>query len=74
MKGWNSPIKQDKKTYNPNEAYFQSLIKVTSKTPELSDEDIKDPEKRRKRTELIHQKARQKQIIDYRKSQLKIQK
>ena len=73
MKGWNSPVKKDKKTYNPNEAYFQSLIKVTSKTPELSDEDAKDPEKRKIRNQNIQQKARQNQIIDYRNNQLKIQ-
>ena len=73
MKGWNSPVKKDKKTYNPNESYFQSLIKVTSETPELSDEDAKDPEKRKKRNQNIQQQARQNQIIDYRNNQLKIQ-
>jgi len=73
MKGWNSPVKKDKKTYNPKESYFQSLIKVTSKVPELSDEDAKDPEKRKIRNQKIQQQARQNQIIGYRNNQLKIQ-
>ena len=72
MKGWNSPIKQDEEAYDPDEAYFQSLVKATREIPELSDEDIRDPKKRDEHTKLLHQKARQQQIIDYRKSQLKL--
>jgi len=76
MKGWsgykNSPIKQDDKAYDPDEAYFESLLKATRETPELSDEDIRDPKKRDEHTKLLHKKAKQQQIIDYRKSQLKL--
>jgi len=75
MRGWNSPIKQDKKVkkaYDPDEAYFQSLLKATRETPELSDEDIRDSKKRDENDKLLHQKARQRQVIDYRNSQLKL--
>jgi hypothetical protein len=69
-----SPIEQNKEAYDPDEAYFQSLVKAVGETPELSDEDIRDSKKRDENDKLLHQKARQHQVIDYRSSQLKLDK
>ena len=66
-----SPVEQ---RYNPDEAYFQSLVKATRETPELSNEDIRNPKKRDENDKLLHQKARQEQVINYRKSKLKLNK
>ena len=59
------------KGYNPQEGYFQSLLKSVQENPE--------PESYSKKPISIHQKelyksAKQKQIIDYRKKSLTLKK
>ena len=62
------PFKEDKKTYDKDEAYFQSLLKATQENPDIegpvSEEAIKQHH------EALRKRAKQIQISDYRKSQL----
>ena len=71
------------KNYNPDEGYFQSLLKAVQENP-MSDVPYskKGPYDRptkgellsEDRTKKIHQSAKQKQIIDYRNKSLTLNK
>jgi len=53
--------------YDPDEGYFQSLLKAAQENPEpksYSEEDMKTHDKE------LNQSAKQKQIIDFRKKSL----
>jgi|TARA_R100000808_G_C2148643_1_gene156811 hypothetical protein len=63
------PFKEDGNGYDPDEGYFQAMLKATQENPDpksTSKEDIKAHQA------SLHERARQIQIIDYRKSQLKL--
>ena len=59
------------KGYNPDEGYFQSLLKSVQENPEPKSYSKKDRDKHRKE---LHISARQKQILDYRKKSLTLKK
>tara|TARA_R110000823_G_scaffold68379_1_gene158833 strand:+ start:247 stop:483 length:237 start_codon:yes stop_codon:yes gene_type:complete len=64
------PFKEDKKPYDKEEAYFQSLLKAAQENPDpkgpVSKQSTKDHQK------SLHERASQIQILDYQKSQLKL--
>ena len=64
------PFKDDKKAYDKDEAFFQSLLKAVQEDPDLegpvSKQAIKDHQ------DSLHKRAKQIQISDYQKSQLKL--
>ena len=59
------------KGYDPDEGYFQSLLKSVQENPEPKSYSKKDRDKHRKE---LHTSARQKQILDYRKKSLTLDK
>jgi len=71
MKGWggytNSPIKQTK-----DDSYVKALQKALQEIGDPSDEEIRTEEGRSSHEKKLHQRARQIQVLDYRKSQLKL--
>ena len=59
------------KGYNPDEGYFQSMLKSVQENPHpksSSKEDVSEHHKE------LHTSAKQKQIIDYRKKSLTLKK
>ena len=64
------PFKEDKKTYDKDEAYFQSLLKAAQENPDIkgpvSSDAIKQHQKK------LSERAKQIQILDYQKSHLKL--
>ena len=59
------------KGYNPDEGYFQSLLKAAQENPNPESFSEEDRAKHRKE---LHTSAKQKQIIDYRKKSLTLKK
>ena len=59
------------KGYNPDEGYFQSLLKAAQESPEPKSYTKKHMSEHRKE---LHTSAKQKQIIDYRKKSLTLKK
>ena len=59
------------KGYNPDEGYFQSLLKAALENPNPESFSEEDRAKHRKE---LHTSAKQKQIIDYRKKSLTLKK
>ena len=62
------PFKENKKPYDKDEAYFQSLLKAAQENP-----DIKGPVSSgaiEQHQKMLSKRAKQIQISDYRKSQL----
>ena len=62
------PFKEDKKTYDKDEAYFQSLLKAAQENPDIKGPVSKEAIKQHQKT--LSKRAKQIQISDYRKSQL----
>ena len=72
------PFKENDKTpkseatgYDPNEGYFQSLLKAAQENPEPKSYTKKHITEHQKQ---LYQSAKQKQIIDYRKKSLTLKK
>ena len=59
------------KGYNPDEGYFQSMLKAVQENPDPKSYTKKDMAQHQKE---LSQSARQKQIIDYRKKSLTLKK
>lgn len=59
------------KGYNPDEGYFQSMLKAVQENPNPTSYSKED---RAKHTKELHTSARQKQILDYRKKSLTLKK
>ena len=65
------PFKEDKKTYDKDEAYFQAMLKATQESPNPKSNSKKDIKTHQ---EELHKRAKQIQILDYQKSQLTLKK
>ena len=63
------PFKEDKKNYDPDEGYFQAMLKAVQEKPDPKSTSKKDIETHQKG---LHERARQIQILDYQKSKLKL--
>ncbi len=59
------------KGYNPDEGYFQSMLKAVQENPDPKSYTKKGMDQHQKE---LSQSARQKQIIDYRKKSLTLKK
>ena len=68
-KAKNSPLKQKSEAegYDPDEEYFQSLLKAVQENPEPESYTKEHMAKHQKE---LYQSAKQKQIIDFRKKSL----
>jgi hypothetical protein len=71
------PFKEDENPkseatgYDPDEGYFQALLKAVQENPEPNSYSKEDREKHQKE---LYQSAGQKQIIDFRKKSLTLKK
>ena len=59
------------KGYNPDEGYFQSMLKAVQENPDPKSYTKKDMDQHQKE---LSQSARQKQILDYSKKSLTLKK
>ena len=64
------PFKENKKPYDKDEAYFQSLLKAAQENPDIEGPVSKEAIEQHQ--EALRKRAKQIQISDYRKSQLKL--
>ena len=63
------PFKNDGNSYDPDEGYFKAMLEATQENPHpksTSKEDIETHQKG------LHERAKQIQILEYQKSQLKL--
>jgi len=63
------PFKEDKEAYDRDEGYFQAMQKAAQETPDSKSTSKEDAKTHH---EGLRKRARQIQILDYRKSQLKL--
>tara|TARA_R100001594_G_scaffold128823_1_gene167248 strand:- start:117 stop:374 length:258 start_codon:yes stop_codon:yes gene_type:complete len=67
----NGNPKSEASGYNPDEGYFQALLKATQENPEPKSYSKEDREIHQK---SLYNRARQIQILDYRKKSLTLKK
>tara|TARA_R100001443_G_scaffold18750_1_gene29884 strand:+ start:252 stop:518 length:267 start_codon:yes stop_codon:yes gene_type:complete len=67
MKDKNKKVESEAKGYNPDEGYFQALLKATQENPEPKSYSKQDRESHQK---SLYSRARQIQILDYTKKSL----